>query len=88
MMALLTHGNVVKLFGVVTIPHQMPIVILIEYCEEGAVDEYLRERSGSTSMGLRLSFCADIAAGLGYLASRRVVHRDVAARNVSAHDRI
>ena len=83
MMALLTHGNVVKLFGVVTIPRQMPTVILVEYCENGAVDEHLRQRPGTTSMELRLSLCADIAAGLGYLASRRVVHRDVAARNVS-----
>ena len=85
MMALLTHGNVVKLFGVVTIPREMPFVILIEYCEGGAVDAHLRQRPGTTTMELRLSFCADIAAGLGYLASRRVVHRDVAARNVSIY---
>jgi hypothetical protein len=35
-------------------------------------------------MVLRLSFCHDIAIGLNYIASRRVVHRDMAARNVSA----
>ena len=86
MMALLAHSNVVKLVGVVTSPRHLPTMLVIEYCEGGAVDEYLRERYGtpeSPSTVIRLSFCADIAAGLGYLASRRVVHRDVAARNVS-----
>lgn len=83
MMALLDHSNVVRLVGVVTMPREMPAVLIIEFCEYGALDEYLRQRPGTASMVLRLSFCADVASGLGYLASRRVVHRDVAARNVS-----
>ena len=83
MMALLDHSNVVKLVGVVTMPREMPAVLIIEFCEGGALDEYLKQRPGMTTMVLRLSFCADVASGLGYLASRRVVHRDVAARNVS-----
>ena len=35
-----------------------------------------------------LTYCHDVACGMHYLSSRRVVHRDVAARNVlldSAH---
>ena len=32
---------------------------------------------------LLLSYCHDVAAGLHYLSSRKVVHRDIAARNVS-----
>ena len=83
MMALLQHDNVIRLVGVVTIPRSMPAVVIVEYCELGAVDEHLRKQPGAAPMVLRLSFCADIAAGLGYLASRRMVHRDVAARNVS-----
>jgi hypothetical protein len=55
---------------------------------QGSVDRYLREAQGSNtvvvSMTLRLSFCADVAAGLGYCANRRLVHRDVAARNVGS----
>lgn len=55
---------------------------------QGSVDRYLREAHGSdtvvVSMTLRLSFCADVAAGLGYCANRRLVHRDVAARNVGS----
>ena len=33
-------------------------------------------------MMARLSYCADIASGMDYLSSRRVVHRDLATRNV------
>ena len=30
----------------------------------------------------RISYCHDVASGMHYLSSRRIVHRDVAARNV------
>jgi serine/threonine protein kinase len=32
---------------------------------------------------LLLSYCHDVANGLHYLSSRKMVHRDIAARNVS-----
>lgn len=31
---------------------------------------------------LLLSYCHDVAAGLHYLSSRKILHRDIAARNV------
>ena len=86
LMALLEHPNVLKLVGVVTVPRTMPALMLLEYCEHGSLEIYLREQStdaiylratGGLTMALRLSFCVDIADGMDYLASRRVVHRDV-----------
>ena len=56
-------------------------MLLLEHCENGALDGYLRG-AASVTLVLKLSFCVDVASGLQYLASRRVVHRDVAARNV------
>jgi Eph receptor B1 len=59
----------------------MPALILLEHCENGALDAYLHKTRG-THMMMRLSFVADVASALSYLSSRRIVHRDVAARNV------
>lgn len=79
------HPNVLALVGVVTIPRGMPVLLLLVYCESGALDSYLRdaiEQGNITPAVLRLSWIADIADGLRYLASVRIVHRDVAARNI------
>ena len=62
-----------------------PALLLLEYCEMGSLDKHLlaeKDAESPLSMTVRLSYCVDIASGLGFLASRRVVHRDVAARNV------
>jgi serine/threonine protein kinase len=85
-LALLDDRHVVAVIGVVTVPRTMPTLLLLEYCENGSLDNYLRTQGPATpdEMVLRLSFCHDIAIGLNYIASRRVVHRDMAARNVSA----
>ena len=84
LMALLEHAHVVALVGVVTVPQNMPLLLLLEYCENGSLDAYLLRAAEDepVSMSLKLSFCSDVANGMCYLASRRVVHRDLAARNV------
>lgn len=83
-MALLDHGHVVALVGVVSVPRNMPFLLLLEYCENGSLDAYLLRTAEDEplSMYLKLCFCSDVANGMHYLASRRVVHRDLAARNV------
>ena len=70
--------RVVGLVGVVTVG--APLMVVIEYCEHGSLDRYLRTQA--LSEGDRLLIAGDCAEGLTYLASRRFVHRDIAARNV------
>ncbi len=67
-----------RLIGVVTIGS--PLMVVMEYCEHGALNNYLAQRT--FSLKIELSIAADCADGLTYLASRGFVHRDVAARNV------
>ena len=87
LLALLQHRNVVGLIGVVTVPRTMPAVLLLTFCEHGNLREFVAKGGANTATAIDttmlLTFCADVAAGLHYLSSRRIVHRDVAARNVS-----
>lgn len=83
LMAMLEHPNVVRLVGVVTTPRDMPALLLMEYCEHGTLGGFVADKDDrALPMSMRLSFCADTACGLAYLEARRIVHRDVAARNV------
>ena len=83
MSATFEHRNVVKLVGVVTIPRDVPVLILFEFCANRRLDTYIRER-GSVTIGtsMILTFCAEVLRGLEYVAGLRVIHRDVALRNV------
>lgn len=64
-------------------PSLQPALLLMEYCENGSVLEFVdgQDFESLTTM-TRLSFCHDAARGLEYLEARKVVHRDVAARNM------
>ena len=77
-MSRLSHNNIVKLIGVVTIGN--PVMIVIEYCSNGSLKEYFETASPPDEMLQRFSM--DCALGMAYLASENIVHRDLAARNV------
>ncbi|XP_066282419.1 uncharacterized protein [Branchiostoma lanceolatum] len=85
------HPNVVKLYGVVT--KSEPQYILVEYAINEELRRYLwslREQcktTGNTKLLERLGFSCDVASGLSELARLKIVHRDIAARNVVISDR-
>ncbi|XP_066266024.1 tyrosine-protein kinase transmembrane receptor Ror-like [Branchiostoma lanceolatum] len=85
------HPNVVKLYGVVT--KSEPQYILVEYASNEELRRYLwslREQyktTGNSKLLDRLGFAADVASGLSQLARLKIVHRDIAARNVVINDR-
>ncbi|CAH1256762.1 RET [Branchiostoma lanceolatum] len=85
------HPNVVKFYGVVT--KSDPQYILVEYASNEDLRRYLwnvREQCktmGHTKLLERLGFACDVASGLSELARLKIVHRDIAARNVVISDR-
>ncbi|CAH1261831.1 RET [Branchiostoma lanceolatum] len=85
------HPNVVRLYGVVT--KSEPQYILVEYASNEELRRYLwslREQcktTGNTKLLERLGFSCDVASGLSELARLKIVHRDIAARNVVISDR-
>eukprot|EP00037_Helgoeca_nana_P031582 m.405162 g.405162 ORF g.405162 m.405162 type:complete len:173 (+) comp28426_c0_seq2:401-919(+) len=82
-MTLFEHSNLVAAIGVVTAPRDMPVMLCLEYCERGTLLDHVKGSTTDTLTTARLlTYCHDTASGLHYLASRRIVHRDIAARNV------
>ncbi|XP_035693072.1 proto-oncogene tyrosine-protein kinase receptor Ret-like [Branchiostoma floridae] len=85
------HPNIVKLYGVVT--ESEPKYILVEYASHEELRRYLwslreqRKTTGNGKLLERLGFTCDVANGLSELARLKIVHRDIAARNVVISDR-
>jgi Protein tyrosine and serine/threonine kinase len=76
----MNHPNVVRFFGVVEMDAgDAAYGLVFEYCNAGSLDELLRKRDFD-ALQLR-GFCADIAAGVVAVHRRRMLHRDIAARN-------
>ncbi|CAH1243982.1 RET [Branchiostoma lanceolatum] len=93
------HRNIVNIHGICL--QEGPLMLVLEYCEHGCVLDYLweLEKRGrmetimdptkalvSAEEGQRLTgYAVDVCNGLKHLASKRYVHRDIAARNVVIH---
>eukprot|EP00037_Helgoeca_nana_P029953 m.365208 g.365208 ORF g.365208 m.365208 type:complete len:1889 (-) comp28082_c0_seq5:432-6098(-) len=80
LMALFDHRNIIHLVGVITAPRHMPAVLALELCDKGTLLEVARR--ADVGVSTLLTYCHDVGCGLHYLALRKVLHRDVAARNV------
>jgi len=81
--ALLVHRNVVATVGICTTPRDVPALLLLAFCPESSLKELVNSASPeSISVSERLTYCAQVIQGLQYISTRRIIHRDVAARNV------
>ncbi|XP_021567296.1 tyrosine-protein kinase transmembrane receptor ROR2, partial [Carlito syrichta] len=98
--ARLQHPNLVCLLGVAT---QEPLSMVFGYCPHGDLHEFLVMRSPHSDVGSSdddrtvrsaleppdfVHVAAQIAAGMEYLASHHVVHKDLATRNVLVYDKL
>ncbi|XP_035674931.1 uncharacterized protein LOC118414791 [Branchiostoma floridae] len=85
------HPNVVKFYGVLT--KSEPQYIVVEYATNEELRRYLwslREEykvTGHRKLLERLRFASGVASGLSELARLKIVHRDIAARNIVISDR-
>jgi hypothetical protein len=81
--ALLDHRNVVATVGICTTPRDVPALLLLAFCSEGTLEEHVNAATPeSMSLTERLTYCAQCLQGLMYISTRRIIHRDVSARNV------
>lgn len=89
--------NIVNLLGACTKGTEQDTMVILEFCPNGNLLSFMKERRqmfkpiwSKQHVGMEKEFttfdlcvCAyQVAKGLDFLASRKCVHRDVAARNV------
>lgn len=85
LMSKLEHDNVVKFLGI------SDNMLILEYVEKGALNMYLRKfRKRNTYLPVwrLMKMISDVAQGMAYLASMRVIHCDLAGRNVLLTDKL
>uniref|UniRef100_A0A8C4QED1 non-specific protein-tyrosine kinase n=1 Tax=Eptatretus burgeri TaxID=7764 RepID=A0A8C4QED1_EPTBU len=73
------HPHIVKLIGVVS---DHPIWIVMELCKLGELRSYLQANKFSLDLATLILYIYQLSTALTYLESKKIVHRDIAARNV------
>ncbi|CAH1249448.1 RET [Branchiostoma lanceolatum] len=83
------HPNIIQLYGVVTLSD--PKRIILEFAPHGDLQTYLtrlRENTNAVNWATLLGFAVDVSKALRELERVKIVHRDVAARNVVITDQM
>ncbi|XP_032381246.1 ephrin type-A receptor 6 isoform X2 [Etheostoma spectabile] len=74
------NPNIIRLEGVVT--KSRPVMIVVEYMENGALDSFLRTHEGQFTVLQLVGMLRGIAVAMTYLSDMGYIHRDIAARNI------
>ncbi|XP_051982521.1 ephrin type-A receptor 6-like isoform X2 [Xyrauchen texanus] len=80
------NPNIIRLEGVVT--KSRPVMIVVEYMENGSLDSFLRKHDGHFTVIQLVGMLRGIASGMMYLSDIGFVHRDLAARNILVDDNL
>jgi serine/threonine protein kinase len=89
LMRLDSHKNVVKFLGTATnfnrdLQNSRPFMGLVfELCDLGNLqDAVMGTRNLRLKVNQKINICSQVACGMSYLHSRRIIHRDMNTRNV------
>ncbi|KKL20963.1 hypothetical protein LCGC14_2450210, partial [marine sediment metagenome] len=58
--------------------------IVMEYLPEGSLDKFLKKKNNRNNLKILdlISLCITMAAGMHYLEKKKIIHRDLSARNL------
>ncbi|CAD5231889.1 unnamed protein product [Bursaphelenchus xylophilus] len=84
-MTLFDHEHLIQLFGYSDVEMDatsfQPPFIVLEYCQGGSLDVYL-QTTKNICVGERVQYLKEVASGMKFLEKEKIVHRDLASRNV------
>jgi serine/threonine protein kinase len=72
------HPHIISMIGVV---RSMPPALVLEYASRGDLCTYIRGLELALPLQAQLTVLCEIVDALVFLSQKRIVHRDVAARN-------
>lgn len=75
----LKHPNLIKLYGIVL---SSPMMMVTELAEQGSLRSKLVKTLGRISLSTLVDYAVQIANGMEYLEAKRLIHRDLATRNI------
>uniref|UniRef100_H3CG16 LIM domain kinase 1 n=1 Tax=Tetraodon nigroviridis TaxID=99883 RepID=H3CG16_TETNG len=75
----LDHPNVLKFIGVLYKDKRLNFIT--EYIKGGTLGEIIKKMDSNFPWNLRVSFATDIAAGMAYVHSMNIIHRDLNSFN-------
>ncbi|XP_056606434.1 receptor tyrosine-protein kinase erbB-3a isoform X2 [Triplophysa dalaica] len=78
-MGSLDHPYIVRLLGICPGPS---LQMVTQLSPQGSMLEHIKQRKGSLNPQRLLNWCVQIAKGMYYLEEQRMVHRNLAARNI------
>ncbi|TRZ02908.1 hypothetical protein DNTS_033269 [Danionella cerebrum] len=78
-MRCLEHPNVLKFIGILYKDKRLNLIS--EYVQGGTLRDTIQKMGSDHPWNLRVSFAKDIAAGMAYLHSMNVIHRDLNSHN-------
>ncbi|XP_047659601.1 receptor tyrosine-protein kinase erbB-4 isoform X1 [Tachysurus fulvidraco] len=79
LMSSMDHPHVVRLLGVCMSPS---VQLVTQLMPHGCLLDYVYEHKDNLGSQLLLNWCVQIAKGMMYLEERKLVHRNLAARNI------
>eukprot|EP01118_Nematostelium_gracile_P016855 TRINITY_DN7069_c0_g1_i4.p2 TRINITY_DN7069_c0_g1~~TRINITY_DN7069_c0_g1_i4.p2 ORF type:complete len:578 (+),score=74.00 TRINITY_DN7069_c0_g1_i4:2744-4477(+) len=77
----INHPNVIQFLGLYTSNDGFQYMVT-EYAANGSLDRYLIEKGSGVDINRKIGFLLDATKGMQYLASRKIIHRDLACRNL------
>ncbi|GBC01816.1 hypothetical protein RclHR1_04340013 [Rhizophagus clarus] len=79
------HPNINQFFGITKEPVSNNYMMVLQYANQGNLREYLMSRFNSLQWSDKVQLALDITRGLKCLHSRKIIHRDLHAKNILVH---
>ena len=87
MLRVTKNKNIVNLQGISM--HQNTIYLLLEYCAQGSVEDFLRKKASyfqqcaeHNDYKFLLKCCSQVTEAMVFLVDKGIIHGDLAARNI------